>query len=87
MECLFQSFDSQVSVDNFDRLSSCVISWLEDSCSPQVGVVLLRWMWLSSVGCGKVYSPWSRTVCIVVGITNLFLHLFEVIPGHTDLGT
>lgn len=35
MECLFQSFDSQVSVDNFDRLSSCVISWLEDSCSPQ----------------------------------------------------
>ena len=37
MDNLFQSFDARVSTDSFDTLSGCVISWLEEYCSPQVG--------------------------------------------------
>lgn len=32
---LFQSFNSTVSITNFDALSSCIISWLEEYCKPQ----------------------------------------------------
>lgn len=32
---LFQSFNSSISVTNFDTLSSCIISWLEEYCKPQ----------------------------------------------------
>ncbi len=33
---LFQSFNSSISVTSFDTLSSCIISWLEEYCKPQV---------------------------------------------------
>ena len=33
---LFQSFNSSTSVTSFDTLSSCIISWLEEYCKPQV---------------------------------------------------
>ncbi|CAI8025309.1 Max-like protein X [Geodia barretti] len=35
---LFQSFNSSISVTSFDTLSSCIISWLEEYCKPQVGI-------------------------------------------------
>lgn len=34
---LFQSFNSSISITSFDTLSSCIISWLEEYCKPQVG--------------------------------------------------
>lgn len=36
MDSLFVSFHSQVSVGSFQELSHCVISWIEEQCSPQV---------------------------------------------------
>ena len=33
---LFASFNSSISVTSFDTLSSCIISWLEEYCKPQV---------------------------------------------------
>lgn len=36
MDSLFQSFSNSVSVNNFQELSACVISWIEEHCKPQV---------------------------------------------------
>ncbi|CAL1587720.1 unnamed protein product [Knipowitschia caucasica] len=35
MDCLFQSFNSSVSVSSFQELSACVFSWIEEHCKPQ----------------------------------------------------
>jgi len=35
MDSLFQSFNQQVSMNNFAELSGCVFSWLEEQCKPQ----------------------------------------------------
>ena len=32
---LFQSFDGQVTTDNFQSLSSSIFSWLEENCKPE----------------------------------------------------
>ena len=40
MDSLFQSFNQQVSMNNFAELSGCVFSWIEERCKPgdlQVG--------------------------------------------------
>jgi len=34
MDSLFQSFNSQVSMNNFAELSGCVFSWIEEFCKP-----------------------------------------------------
>ncbi|XP_013789176.1 max-like protein X [Limulus polyphemus] len=34
-DSLFQSFNSSISVANFQELSGCVFSWLEEYCKPQ----------------------------------------------------
>ena len=34
MDSLFQSFNSQVSMNNFAELSGCVFSWIEEQCKP-----------------------------------------------------
>eukprot|EP00088_Acartia_fossae_P007033 TRINITY_DN13270_c0_g1_i1.p1 TRINITY_DN13270_c0_g1~~TRINITY_DN13270_c0_g1_i1.p1 ORF type:complete len:212 (-),score=46.04 TRINITY_DN13270_c0_g1_i1:175-810(-) len=34
MDTLFQSFNTQVSMNNFAELSGCVFSWIEDYCKP-----------------------------------------------------
>eukprot|EP00731_Ephydatia_muelleri_P014135 Em0007g1445a len=52
---LFPSFNSSISVTNFDTLSSCIINWLEEYCKPQLlrGIVvgsLARANALSAVG-------------------------------------
>merc|ERR1719219_2184807 len=36
MDSLFMSFNDKVSMNNFPELSRCVISWLEESCTPYV---------------------------------------------------
>ena len=36
MDSLFMSFNEKVSMNNFQELSRCVISWLEESCTPYV---------------------------------------------------
>lgn len=36
MDSLFQSFNASISVANFGELSSCVFSWLEEYCKPQM---------------------------------------------------
>ena len=41
MDSLFQSFNQQVSMNNFAELSGCVFSWIEEQCKPgdlQVGL-------------------------------------------------
>jgi len=35
MDELFKSFDKSISVENFDKLSGSVFSWLEEYCKPQ----------------------------------------------------
>ncbi|KAM8824130.1 max-like protein X [Synchiropus splendidus] len=35
MDSLFQSFTTSVSVNSFQELSACVISWIEEHCKPQ----------------------------------------------------
>jgi MAX-like protein X len=35
MDELFKSFDQSISVENFDKLSGSVFSWLEEYCKPQ----------------------------------------------------
>lgn len=35
MDELFQSFNQQVSMNNFAELSGCVFAWLEEQCKPQ----------------------------------------------------
>jgi len=34
MDSLFQSFNQQVSMNNFAELSGCVFSWIEEQCKP-----------------------------------------------------
>ena len=34
MDSLFQSFNQQVSMNNFAELSGCVFSWIEERCKP-----------------------------------------------------
>jgi len=34
MDTLFQSFNTQVSMNNFAELSGCVFTWIEDQCKP-----------------------------------------------------
>merc|ERR1711875_12699 len=34
MDSLFQSFNQQVSMNNFAELSGCVFSWIEEQCNP-----------------------------------------------------
>merc|ERR1719407_167999 len=34
MDELFQSFNQQVSMNNFAELSGCVFSWIEEQCKP-----------------------------------------------------
>lgn len=34
-DSLFHSFDSSVQMNNFNELSACTISWLEEHCKPQ----------------------------------------------------
>lgn len=34
MDSLFQSFNSQVSMNNFAELSGCVFAWIEEQCKP-----------------------------------------------------
>ena len=36
MDSLFMSFNDKVSMNSFPELSRCVISWLEESCTPYV---------------------------------------------------
>lgn len=36
MDSLFQSFNTSISVTNFQELSACVFSWIEEHCKPQV---------------------------------------------------
>ena len=36
MDQLFISFNNKVSMNSFPELSRCVISWLEESCTPYV---------------------------------------------------
>ena len=36
MDSLFMSFNEKVGMSNFQELSRCVISWLEESCTPYV---------------------------------------------------
>ncbi|KAM9210984.1 max-like protein X isoform 2-T2 [Dugong dugon] len=35
MDSLFQSFNASISVANFQELSACVFSWIEEHCKPQ----------------------------------------------------
>ena len=34
MDSLFMSFNEKVGMNNFHELSKCVISWIEESCTP-----------------------------------------------------
>lgn len=34
MDSLFQSFNTQVSMNNFAELSGCVFTWIEEQCKP-----------------------------------------------------
>ena len=34
MDSLFMSFNEKVSMNNFSELSRCVISWIEECCTP-----------------------------------------------------
>ena len=34
MDSLFQSFNQQVSMNNFAELSGCVFNWIEEQCKP-----------------------------------------------------
>ena len=34
LDSLFQSFNQQVSMNNFAELSGCVFSWIEEQCKP-----------------------------------------------------
>lgn len=36
MDSLFQSFNASISMANFQELSACVFSWIEEHCKPQV---------------------------------------------------
>ena len=36
METQFLSFNASVTVTNFETLSACIFSWLEEYCKPQV---------------------------------------------------
>lgn len=36
METQFISFNASVNVTNFEALSACIFSWLEEYCKPQV---------------------------------------------------
>ena len=36
METQFLSFNASVNVTNFEALSACIFSWLEEYCKPQV---------------------------------------------------
>ncbi len=36
MDSLFMSFNEKVSMNNFQELSRCVISWLEEQCTPHM---------------------------------------------------
>ena len=38
METQFLSFNASVTVTNFEALSACIFSWLEEYCKPQVGI-------------------------------------------------
>ena len=44
MDSLFQSFNQQVSMNNFAELSGCVFSWIEEQCKPgDLQVATRRW--------------------------------------------
>ena len=36
MEQQFMTFNASVNVTNFEALSACIFSWLEEYCKPQV---------------------------------------------------
>ena len=42
MDSLFQSFNQQVSMNNFAELSGCVFSWIEERCKP--GDLQVQWI-------------------------------------------
>ena len=42
METQFLSFNASVNVTNFEALSACIFSWLEEYCKPQVSGLSLR---------------------------------------------
>ena len=33
-DSLFQSFDSSVKVNDFNEISACIFTWIEDTCKP-----------------------------------------------------
>lgn len=33
-DSLFQSFDSSVKVQDFNEITACIFSWLEENCKP-----------------------------------------------------
>ncbi|XP_051792375.1 max-like protein X isoform X3 [Erpetoichthys calabaricus] len=35
MDSLFESFNASISVTNFQELSACIFSWIEEHCKPQ----------------------------------------------------
>ena len=64
---LFQSFNSTVSITNFDALSSCIISWLEEYCKPQVCVcVCVRVCVCVGGGGGGMCVCVIHILCIII---------------------
>ena len=54
MDSLFQSFNTQVSMNNFAELSGCVFTWIEEQCKPGDLQVLC-----TGVRCIKLVLPLS----------------------------
>ena len=61
METQFLSFNASVNVTNFEALSACIFSWLEEYCKPQVSGLeyhtLLHTAFIKNICVGREKKP------------------------------